>query len=75
MLSKRKRDQPASVAVHDLINKLSVIIGHCDLLGEITQAGTEPARRIGLIRELAKEAARDLTERQKKLTEEIRKAG
>lgn len=75
MLSKKKSREPAYLAIHDLINKLSAIIGHCDLLGEITEADTEQARRIGLIRQLAKDAAEDLTEREKKLSEEIRKAG
>lgn len=73
MLSKKKSREPAYLVIHDLINKLSVIIGHCDLLSEIIQADTEQGRRIGLIRQLAKDAAKVLTEREKKLSEEIQK--
>ncbi len=75
MLSGRKRNQPACLVAHDLLNKLSAIIGHCDLLNEMTEQGTEYARRISVIRELADSAAKELAEHQRKLANEIQKAG
>ena len=74
MPSKEKRDQRAYLA-HDLINKLSAIIGHCDLLKEMTEQGAEYARRVGMIRDLADSAAKELAEHQRKQAKEIPKAG
>jgi hypothetical protein len=62
-----RRRGPRNLQVHDLINKLSVIIGNCDLLNEMTAQGTETARRISVIRAIADEAV-------KELTKDIRKA-
>jgi predicted protein tyrosine phosphatase len=46
---------------HDLINKLSVIIGNCDLLKEMITDGTEQAKRLSVIRAVADEAIKELT--------------
>ena len=67
------RHQPPCVVAHDLVNKLSVIISHCDLLLEITEKETEYARRLALIRGVADAAAKELTEHQRQLAAEMRK--
>ena len=36
---------------HDLVNKLTVITGHCDLRSEHLKAGSQSAKRVGLIQE------------------------
>jgi hypothetical protein len=63
------------MVAHDLINQFSDIIGHCDLLIEETEQGTEHARRLTLIRDIAKGAAKELAEHQRQLEAETRKAG
>jgi len=61
--------------VHDMVNKLSAILGQCDLLIEVTEAGTEPANRLAVIRDIAESAAKELNEYQRKVATETRKAG
>jgi hypothetical protein len=75
MGSTGKRHEPACMVAHNMVNVLSAIIGHCDLLSEKIEQGTEAARRLGTIRELADSAANELTEHQKKVAAESRKAG
>lgn len=75
MGSKSERHQPVCMVAHDLVNKLSAIVGHCDLLIEITERDPEYARRLTLIRDIAKAAAEELAEHQRKLAAETRKAG
>ena len=60
--------RPAQSVTHDLINKMSVIIGNCDLLIEKMEEGTEQSKRVSTIRAIADEAV-------KELTKDIRKAG
>ncbi len=48
MASEREPHEPASVIVHNLINKLTAIVGHSDLLIESTERGTEYARWLTL---------------------------
>lgn len=62
-----RRKGPRNLQTHDLINKLSVIIGNCDLLKEMMEQGTEAAKRVSMIRAIADEAV-------KELTKDIRKA-
>jgi hypothetical protein len=69
----KDRGQPASMAAHHLVNQLSAIVGHCDLLIEMTEQGTEQARRLAMIREIAKTAVKELTEHQRQLDVEARK--
>lgn len=64
MRRKAEQHQPPWVAAHDLRNKLSVIVGNCDLLIEKTEPGTEHARRLAIIREAADAAVKELTEYQ-----------
>jgi hypothetical protein len=56
--------QPACQIAHNLVNKLSAIIGHCELVSTKAEQGTECAKRLVLIRDLAKSAAKELTEHQ-----------
>jgi hypothetical protein len=75
MSSKRERHQPVCMMAHHLINHLSAIAGHCDLLIERTEHGTEFATRLTLIRNIAETAAKELNDHQMKLAAEARKAG
>jgi hypothetical protein len=70
--SNRERYQPACLFAHHLIDKLSTIVGSCDLASEHTEPGTEYAKHIALIRETAKEMARELVVHQCQLTEAVR---
>ena len=54
--------QPVCIVAHNLVNKLSAIIGHCDLLSENAEEGTESAKRLVMIHDLAKSAAKELTD-------------
>jgi hypothetical protein len=58
--SNRDPYQPDCPLAHDLINKLSVIVGHCDLLvGKVPENSPlfEPMRRV---RDLAKSVGEEL---------------
>lgn len=52
--------QPECAVAHDLINRLSAIIGHCDLLAEDTPLDSPSLERVLLIRHLASLIAKDL---------------
>jgi hypothetical protein len=61
--------EPACLLAHDLVNKLSVIIGNCDLLiSEQVQPGSECAKRLRLIQDVALGIARELNEHQLEFT-------
>jgi|HubBroStandDraft_1064217.scaffolds.fasta_scaffold00024_62 hypothetical protein len=60
--------EPDCVLAHDIVNKLSVIIGNCDLLSEQVQPGSEFAKRLRLIHDVAQGIARELNEHQVELT-------
>ena len=53
--------------LRDLVNKLAVISGHCDLLGDCLRAGSQSAGRVGTIQEIAREMAKELNEYQCRL--------
>lgn len=53
-----------SPLTHDLVNKLAVILGHCDVLGEHLKAGSPSAKRVGSIQEIAQGMAKELNEYQ-----------
>jgi hypothetical protein len=72
---KRAHHRPAGMPAHDLLDKLSVIVGYCDLLNEMTEPGSEYARRVGKIREGADSVVKELVEHQRKAGEEGKKAG
>src|SRR5436305_5956333 len=54
--------RPSSIIVHNLINKLSVIIGRCDLMMDMAEDETEWANRLLEIRELAKSMAHEIVQ-------------
>ncbi|HKT87117.1 MAG TPA: hypothetical protein VJQ59_01685 [Candidatus Sulfotelmatobacter sp.] len=70
---KRQKHLPASFLAHDIINKLSAIVGHVDLLLEMTEKQTEYAHRLTLIREIAEQSANELKQHQRELTAQLRK--
>jgi|ERR1700691_5321299 len=63
-----------SPLTHDLVNKLAVIVGHCDLLGEHLKAGSPSAKRVDSIQEIARGMAKELNEYQCQLAECARSA-
>ena len=67
------RYQPACMATHRLVNQLSAIIGHCDLLIEMTEQGPEHAKGLTMIREIANMAVKELIAHQRQLETEARK--
>lgn len=70
---RKERHQPVFMATHHLVNQLSAIVGHCDLLIEKTEQGTEYARRLALIRDIANTAVKELKEHQRQLEAEMRR--
>lgn len=72
MGSTGEKHQPACLLAHNLVNKLSAIIGYCDLLMEKAEDETECAKQLRLIHNLAKSAAKELAEHQCKLSSVIR---
>lgn len=56
----REKYRPECPLAHELINKLSVIVGHCDLLVEQVTERTPAFDRALLIRNLAKSVAEEL---------------
>ena len=72
MGQKRERHQPAFMVTHSVVNKLSVIMGNCELLIEIAEKDTEVARRLAVIRDVADAAVKELTRHQPLVDEETR---
>jgi len=70
--SNRESYQPTCLFAHHLINKLSTIVGSCDLASEQVEPGTEYAKHLALIRDTAKEIATGLIVHQGQLTETVR---
>jgi hypothetical protein len=60
MQSTGERDRSVGLVTHDLINKLSAIVGNCDLLLDTAEEGTEQARRLNLILDMANATAAEL---------------
>jgi len=73
MASKAERHAPACTVSHQVLNKLSIIIGNCDLLIEKTEQGTEYAKRLGVIREVAITTVNELVEHQRQLEAAVQK--
>jgi hypothetical protein len=61
--------------VRDLVNKLAVISGHCDLLRDRLKAGSQCAERVGAIQEIAQGMAQGLNEYQCQLSGSAPSAG
>lgn len=53
---------------HNLLNRISVIMGNCDLVNENTPVGSENAKLLSLIRENARWMATELTRYQCELS-------
>jgi hypothetical protein len=70
--STKESDEAACLLAHEIIEKLTVIIGNCDLLSAKAQAGSECATRLGLIHDTAKEIAKELGDRQCRLLDAVR---
>ena len=58
--------------VRDLVNQLAVISGHCDLIRDRLNAGSQCAKRVGAIQEIARGMAKELNEYQCHLWESAR---
>jgi hypothetical protein len=61
--------------LRDLVNKLAVIVGHCDLLSDGLKKGSQCAKRVNAIQETAQGMAKELNEYQRRLSESAREAG
>lgn len=46
----------------DLVVTLAVIVGHCNVLYDMVEEGSQQARRLATIRGMAESAMKDLTE-------------
>jgi hypothetical protein len=68
-------DRTACSLACQLIDKLTVIVGNCDLLREGMESRPADARRLDLIRSMAKEIAKELGGCQCRLLEAVRSAG
>ena len=53
--------------LRDLVNKLAVISGHCDLLGDDLKQGSQCAKRISLIKNISRQMVKELNEYQCRL--------
>ncbi len=62
--AKRDSYQPACMMSHEFLNKLSVIIGTCDLLQETADSDSPCVRRLITIREIAQHMANQLKQHQ-----------
>lgn len=58
--------------VRDLVNKLAVIVGHCDLLGDDLKTESQCGKRVCAIQEIAQGMARELNELQCRVVESTR---
>lgn len=73
MRSKEKCRQPTSfLVVHDLVNQLSGIIGRCELLLAKAEPGTENAKQLALVCDLAHAAVSTVTAHRRQVYEELR---
>ena len=64
--------EPACLLAHRLVDKLSIIIGHCDLVSEEVEPGSECAKRLELIHSVAAEMAKELSVHQCRVSEAVR---
>ena len=71
----KEKHQPPCLLAHDLLNKLSAIVGYSDLLLEKVEqeeGGTECVMRLKRIHALAVSAAKDLSDHQCQLSSVVR---
>ncbi len=62
--SNRGLEGRARLLKHDLIDKLAVIVGNCDLLSTEMKAASASAKRLDSIRDLAKGMAKEISQPQ-----------
>ena len=62
MQSNRGQHEPECPLAHDIMNRLSVIVGNCELLVEKTSADSPLLERILLIRDQAHAIVRELAQ-------------
>ena len=55
---------PVCPLAHSLLDKLTVIVGHCEILAEEEQADSASSRRLQLIRQAAQSMAVELKDHQ-----------
>ena len=65
---------PACLLAHDLVNKLAVIIGYCELLDKNVELGSECAKRLVLIRKVAEVMAEEVNQHQCEISDAIRRS-
>lgn len=73
MISKPERQPTVPTVAHSVVNKLSIIIGNCDLLIERMEKGSEHAHRLEMIRDVAKTAVAELTKHQQEMEAKARR--
>lgn len=66
-ISSERQSLCACMLAHNLLNRISVIMGNCDLVNENTPAGSENAKLLSLIRENARWMATELSRYQSEL--------
>jgi len=58
------RPVPVCMLAHEMINRLSVIIGNCDLMNEKAKADSECVKRLSAIRDSAQSMVTELNRHQ-----------
>lgn len=58
------KHQPSCMLAHHFVNKLTVIVGGCDLLTEKSEPDSELSKRLLMMREIAKSMADELNQHQ-----------
>lgn len=66
MLKIKRTDEPRFMIAHEMISKLSDIIGNCDLMSEMLESNSEASRRLTSIRNTARTCVADLREHERK---------
>lgn len=69
MRSNHELRVPLCKLAHDLNNKLTIIIGSCDLLEDEVASGSECAKRLAIIQKTAQDMVREIRLRSCKPTE------
>ncbi len=64
--------EPACLLAHRLVDKLSVIVGCCELASAEVEPGSDCAKRLDVIQDAAAEMAKELSVHQCRLSEAVR---
>jgi len=67
-----KSYQPVCMLAHDMLNKLSVIVGLCELVSAEAEPGTECAARLATIQDTAKSLAQEVIKSECQMSRVIR---